>query len=139
MVQSQELRKNYVRVIKIYPRALVNRPVRKSSESADKRIRLPSLRERLLFVIWLAGRELGVDSQQSFAQAIDKDPTQLSQWVREEKRPSWDSIKRVADAVSVDAEWLDDPTRQGAAEPPDFQKWFVSRLKRESEERRKRG
>jgi transcriptional regulator with XRE-family HTH domain len=112
----------------------VNRRVSKSSgRERTKKERPPTLRERLLFVVWLAGREVGTDGSGDFAQAIGKDPTQLSRWVKERERPSWDSIKRLADAVGIDAVWLDEPTRSGAVEPPDFPRWYASRLKREAE------
>lgn len=128
-----------MRVKYIDPQAFVNRPVSKSSKSSSKRISPPSLRDRLLFVIWLAGRELGVENAKQFAEAIDKDPTQLSQWVREEKRPSWASIKKVADAVGVSPLWLDEPTREGAVEPEDFQRWLISRRKREADQDKRAG
>lgn len=112
-----------------------------SSVIGQENSRPATFADRLLFVIWLAGKELGVENVGQFADAIDKNPTQLSRWIKEDPRPSWDSIKRIADAVSVDAVWLDTPERPGTTEPPDFAKWFAAKLRREQPEsrRKKRG
>ena len=93
--------------------------------------------ERLLFVIWLGGRVLGVENNKQFAEAIDKGAAQLSKWVREEPRPSWENIKTIAGAVGVEAAWLDDPARAAGSEPPDFAEWLAARREREKRLRRK--
>lgn len=96
-----------------------------------------TLSERLLFAIWLAGKTLGVQNAKQFAEAIGKGAPLLSKWVSGEKRPSWGSLKTVADAVGIDAGWLDDPTRNGAVEPADFAQWLGARRAREKRTRRK--
>lgn len=91
----------------------------------------PSFGDRLTFAIWLAGKVLGVDNAKQFSLAIDKDAAQLSKWVREDPRPGWTNIKAVADAVGIDPLWLDDPSRDGVKEPPDFAQWWAARVERQ--------
>jgi len=105
----------------------VNSLVKKDSVHHPQQNGQATFGERLLFVIWLSGKVLGVENAQQFAKAVGKGASQLSRWVREDPRPNWDSIKRVADAVGVDALWLDEPGRKGAVEPPDFPEWLAAR------------
>ncbi len=89
-----------------------------------------SFGDRLLFVIWLAGKVLGVDNGKQFAAAIGKGPSQLSRWLNEDPRPNWETIKAIADSVKISAVWLDDPSRADATEPPDFAEWLRARRQR---------
>lgn len=95
-----------------------------------------TLGERLLFAVWLGGKILGAENSKQFADAIGKGAPQLSKWVKEEPRPSWENVKLIADAVGIDAGWLDDPTRAGTVEPPDFAQWFAARKDREKANRK---
>lgn len=111
----------------------------KTYKLADKENEpLSTMGDRLLFTIWLAGKVLGVDSAKDFADAIGKGATQVSNWVKGQKRPEWDTIKRIADAVGINAVWLDDPTRSEAVEPPDFAEWIRPRREREKLKARRR-
>lgn len=103
----------------------------KRLSSQPERAELSELGERLLFAVWLAGKILGAQNAKQFAEVIDKGAAQLSKWIQGTQRPSWESIKLVADAVQIDPVWLDDPTRPGAVEPPDFDQWFAARRARE--------
>jgi transcriptional regulator with XRE-family HTH domain len=91
------------------------------------------LGERLLFTVWLAGKILGAQNAKQFAEVIGKGAAQLSKWVQGKPRPSWESIKLVADSVGIDPVWLDDPTRAGAAEPADFAQWLAAKRGREQD------
>lgn len=112
--------------------------MKQSSSLASKQNAPASLGERLLFSIWLAGKKLGTENSKQFAAEIEKGAPQLSRWVTGEQIPSWASIKIVADAVGIDPVWLDDPTRDGAKEPPDFGEWIAARRARERKEGPKR-
>lgn len=115
----------------------VNSLVKKTSGQETQQNRPSAFGERLLFVIWLAGKVLGVENSKQFAAAVGKGPSQLSRWVREDPRPGWETIKSLADAVSIDPLWLDEPTRQGAREPADFPQWLQARRQREHPQRRR--
>lgn len=97
-----------------------------------------TFRDRLFFVIWYAGRELGTENMKQFGEAIGKKGTQLSKWAKEEPRPSWESIKAIADVVHLSAAWLDDPDRLEAQEPPEFAGWLAARRQREQREQREK-
>jgi hypothetical protein len=112
--------------------------VKKESGDQEKQ-KIPStFRERMLFVIWLAGKVLGTDNSQQFARALRKGASQLSKWVNENPRPEWESIKKIADTVRVDPMWLDDPIRPGAHVPPDFEEWLTARRERQAAEAKPR-
>jgi transcriptional regulator with XRE-family HTH domain len=108
--------------------------VAQSSIQVSQKESPSSFGERLGFVIWLAGKVLGVDSGKQFAQAIGKRSSQLSRWLKEDPRPEWATIKRMADAVGVSPMWLDEPTANGAVEPDDFPEWLVARRRRLADE-----
>jgi transcriptional regulator with XRE-family HTH domain len=115
----------------------VNSRVKKVSGSERQQKSPSQFGERLLFVIWLAGKILGVENAKQFAEAIGKGQSQLSRWVKEDPRPEWTTIKRIADSVSVDPLWLDEPSRPGAVEPADFAQWLDARRTRTSPKSRK--
>lgn len=92
----------------------------KRSSSRDEKSSSDDLGERLLFAVWLGGKILGTTNSKQFAEVIGKGAAQLSKWIQGKPRPSWESIKLVADAVQIDAVWLDEPQRPGAIEPPDY-------------------
>ena len=108
-----------------------------SSSSDGKQLAPSTLSERLLFAVWLAGKTLGAQNGKQFAEEIGKGAPLLSRWITGEKRPNWDSLKTVADAVGISAIWLDDPTRPEAVEPPDFGQWLIARRARERRLREK--
>lgn len=94
-----------------------------------------TLSERLLFAVWLSGKILGTENSKQFAAQIQKGASQLSKWVNESPRPSWENIKLIADAVRISAVWLDDPSRSGAQEPDEFPEWLASRRRRQQPKR----
>ena len=83
--------------------------------------------ERLRFVIWLAALRRGFDSGKDLAKAIGKGPTQLSQWAK--AKPTFASIRLLAEAVGVSPSWLDDPASPDAREPDLFPEWLAARQK----------
>ena len=95
-----------------------------------KRPPVPAFGDRLRFVVWLSSYTIGVDSGKELAAALGKGENSISKWVNEKPRPSWESIKLIADTVGVDAVWLDDPSRLGAREPEQWPQWWGSRHER---------
>lgn len=110
-------------------------PISGRKERDDEQ--LSAFGERLLFAIWLAGKVLGVENAKDFAEAIGKDASQLSRWMKESPRPSWGTIKKIADSLGINAQWLDEPTREGASVPDDFPVWLAARRRREAEMRQR--
>lgn len=84
--------------------------------------------ERLRFVIWLSALRRGFDSGKDLAGAIGKGPTQLSQWLK--KKPTYATIRLLAEAVEVSPSWLDDPSSPDAREPELFKEWHRARVER---------
>lgn len=89
--------------------------------------KLPTIGDRLRFVAWFAALKLGVDSGQELAALLGGAKNQFSKWVNENPRPSWESIKRIATTVGINAAWLDDPSLPGAVEPEDWAEWWGNR------------
>jgi transcriptional regulator with XRE-family HTH domain len=106
------------------------------SSSRGRQAQSSTLRERLLFVVWLGGKILGAENSKQFAEVIGKGAPQLSKWINEDPRPSWENIKLIADAVRIDPVWLDAPTRENAVEPTDFAQWIGARREREGKKSR---
>jgi transcriptional regulator with XRE-family HTH domain len=52
---------------------------------------------------WLAEaiRAAGYETQEAFADAADLSPTQISEYVRGRRRPSWQSLERMAEALRL--------------------------------------
>jgi len=86
--------------------------------------------DRLRFVVWLSAQTLGVDSGKELAAVLKKGSGQLSSWVNEKPRPSWDNIRLIADTVGVNARWLDDPMSKDAVEPELFAAWWKPRAEK---------
>ncbi len=87
----------------------------------------PPFGERLKFVIWLSAFRLGLDSAKDLAEVLGKRPDQLSRWVKEDPRPSYDTIKLIAEKVEISAPWLDDPKSPDAREPELWKEWWSRR------------
>lgn len=94
---------------------------------APRRQREPTFGDRLRFVVWLSAYTVGAESGKELAAVLGKGDNSISKWVKEKPRPSWESIKLIADTVGVDAVWLDDPTRSGAREPEQWPQWWEKR------------
>jgi transcriptional regulator with XRE-family HTH domain len=94
--------------------------------------------ERLRFVIWLAALRLGVESGKELAAAIGKRQGQLSSWIKEDPRPSFENIRLIAETVGISAAWLDNPEAAEAAgkEPELFAEWLAKRRARAKQRRR---
>lgn len=106
--------------------------MKKVSGAQEHNANPSTFRERLLFVIWLSGKVLGVENATQFAQAIGKGASQLSKWVNENPRPEWGSIRSIAEVVGISAAWLDDPMQRDAVEPAEFPEWLAARHSREA-------
>lgn len=96
----------------------------------------PTFGDRLRFVVWLAALNLGVESGQELAAAMGTAKNQVSKWLNEKPRPSWDSIKLIAKTVGIDAAWLDDPALPGAQEPTLWGEWWEKRQEYQGRSRR---
>lgn len=120
---------------KVVSQGKVNSGVSEKSSSDNQDDSPSTIGERLLFCTWLSAKVLGTESQREFARAIGKGGTQLSKWIAEDPRPSWDSIKAIADALGINAAWLDEPGRGGDV-PRDFPEWLAARRRRQAELRR---
>ena len=95
--------------------------------------------ERLRFVVWLAALRLGIESGKDLAAALDKRPGQLSSWIKEDPRPSFDNIRLIAETVGVSAAWLDNPLSPDAEgkEPEKFAEWLAARRARSKHQRKR--
>lgn len=94
--------------------------------------------DRLRFVIWLSAYNLGTESGKELASVIGKRPDQLSKWVKEDPRPEFGNIRLIAEAVGVNALWLDNPAATNAVEPEMWSEWYAQRLARRAAQKRKR-
>jgi len=90
----------------------------------------PSFGDRLRFAVWLSGKTLGVDSAKELAGVLGKGGGQLSSWVNENPRPSWENIKLIGEMIGVNPTWLDDPSSKDAKEPTDWAGWWEPRAKK---------
>lgn len=109
-----------------------------SSASAQSREPASEFGERLRFVIWFAGLQLGVESGKDLAAVLGKGSGQLSSWVNESPRPSFENIRLIAETVGVSPAWLDNPTSRDAEgkEPELFAAWLAKRRAREKQRKR---
>lgn len=77
--------------------------------------------------MWWAGQSLGVWNGKEFALVMGKQDTQISRWLREDPKPTWEIIKEFAVRVGVSPTWLDDPKTPGAKPPELFEQWLRAR------------
>jgi transcriptional regulator with XRE-family HTH domain len=92
--------------------------------------------DRLYFVVWLSALRRGFESGQELARAIDKGPTQLSQWAK--KKPTYANIRLLAEAVQISPSWLDDPSSPDAREPELWAEWYKARVAAHAKPQRRR-